>query len=481
MARAKPVDAPAAAQFSESGGTVAVNGKTYAVGLLWATTSDTSKVVAEARAVAQERGADLFCIRKPARSQYGLGSKATGHKSGMAPLAALLSEVIEGSFVGAFECDSGYYLVAVREEKVLATTDCVYATKEEADEAYHELASTLEWAQKIAPAEWSADTTAHSSLADLLTGVKAKSLMEPVSKTGSYIKIAAAVLLVLALVVGYEQYSEYQQAQQEQADAKRAADEAKRKQDAANLTKQIVLPPYQWEGEQYGLDMFERCSDAIIAAPISVAGWNAVSVTCSAPVPPVTAGQPGPAQKWTMSVAYKRDGGTINWFGPALNRPGFRPSVVPSGNGDAVVSWPLSAEPTGYFTKDSRTGTVADARRYLVSQFEEVYQPVDLKEASTQVFQLPVAGNKKQDVPLERHLAFSFKTSHDLKDYLRILAPIPAMVANSVKLDLTNWTWTIEGTTYEKLPLPAPLQGQQGRPAQPAARPAQPAVPPVHG
>ena len=468
MARAKPDGATAPAQFTESGGNVGVGGKTYAVGLLWYSVTDSAKVTAEARASAKEKGADLVCIRKPGKTQYGLGAKSTGHKSGMAPLAAFLSEVVEGNFVGVFECDVGYYLVAVREEKVLANTDRVFATQAEADEAFHELAVAMDWTQRIAPKEWNAEVTASSTLEELLQGAKPRSKFEPISNSGLYIKVVIAALVLVGLGFAYEQYASYEEAQQEAAAAAAAAEQARVAAEKRNLASQVKLPPYQWEGEQYGIDMFIACSDAIIAAPINVPGWTPVSVTCSAPVPAAVPGQPGAPQKWTVAVAFKRDGGTMNWFGPALNKPDFRPSVVQTGAGDAVVSWPLP-DTANHFDKDSRTGATAEARRYLVSQFEEIYQPIELKEASTQVFQMPAQNNKKQDVPLERHLAFSFKTSHDPKDYLKILAPIPAMVANSVKLDLATWAWTIEGTTYEKLPLPAQLQGQQSRPGQPAA------------
>ena len=122
-------------EYDGTGGVVNVSGKNYAVGLIWETIEE-GKIYNTARESAHAHGADLICIRKPAKRQYGLASTSSGHRQGMVPLAALISECIEGSFVGVFEIPNGYYIVAIREDVILAGNDRIITSQEEAIETF---------------------------------------------------------------------------------------------------------------------------------------------------------------------------------------------------------------------------------------------------------------------------------------------------------------------------------------------------------
>lgn len=440
-------EAPVA--YAGTGGTVAIHGRRFATGLVWESVVEGSKPDAQARSAAAENAADLFCLRKPGRIQFGLGSRAAGHRPGMAPLAAALTEVVEGSFVAVFETsDNSYYLTAVREDQILAGNDRLIGSRTEAMDAFHELFVAMTWGQAIAPKEWLLEGTTAATLEDLLAAARPKSTLQTVSRTGTWMKLGGVAAL---LMVGGISYMLYSNAEAERQAAEEAAMLASRRMQEEQLRQQnarLVIPPMPWEGKPFGVPVLAKCVDSVLAAPINVPGWEAVTVGCT---------------NDGMSIGMKRDGGTINWIGAALNQGTFRPSVTQPQPNAALVSWPLQLD-IGRYTKDSRTGSVLEARRYLTLNFEEIYQPIEFREEDGTSIQVPNDHGGKSDYALERHLVFSFKTRQDPKDYVAILAPVPGLVLSMARLDLATWTWTVEGTIYERRPLPA--TGGAGAPAR---------------
>jgi hypothetical protein len=452
MARAKGGDVKSSPDvFQGTGGVVRVNGKGYAAGLVWEGVSDVGRGAAQARAAADENGADLVCMRLPAKIQYGLGAKSAGHKSGMAPLASGLAEVIEGSFVGAFAIDDGYYLVAAREDQILAGCDVVVADAEEAQERFQELYVAQNWQQVIAPKEWGIDAATTTSLDDVLTGHKPKSTLTAKSKAGLYIKIAGALVVVAGCYFAYGAYEAHElQVQQEEQERQEAADRAAAAAaEAAELAK-FKMPKYGWEDKPYGVPLIEACRDAIMSRPITAPGWRPLGLTCT---------------QAAVSLALTRDGGTANWVHSGLDRGRERPDVVEVAGG-VLATWPLALD-AGSYDKDSKTGKLVEERAYLSRQFEEIFMQPSVRIEDGPIVQLPgkTATSPKVNAVLERHLVFSFQTNHDPREFLRLLAPIPALTVSSVKLDLANWTWTIEGTAYEKLDvdLPGAKGGKGGK------------------
>jgi hypothetical protein len=451
MARAKrqTPDSVAVTPFPERGGTATVKGKTYAVGMVWATPAEAGKIDASAKQAAKQQSADLICIRKPARMQFGLGSKATGHKAGMPPLASFLADLVEGNFVAGFELgDGSFYIVAVREGQILSGTDRVYGTREEAIDNYHDLFMAMDWTQAIAPSGWAIENTGGITLEDLIVG-RPKSKLQAVSSSGIILK-AIVVLVVLGL--GYYGYSAYEQHQAdllEQQQEAAAAEAAREAADAARKRGAFHMPSLTWEGRMVGIPLIAQCQDAILAAPISVPGWDPIAIACLENV-----NTPPARETWNVALTLHRAGGTINWIAPALNHPGFKPSITQNSADTILVTWPLDTDADSAFDKTAATTHLASARNYITRQFEEVYQPVDMKDSDGQQVTVKGPNGKPQVVVLERHLDFSFKTAHDPKDYLRILAPIPVLAAASVQLDIASWTWTVQGTVYERMPLP---------------------------
>lgn len=409
------------------GGTVAVNGRSYAVGLIWeGVVANEGSAVEQARRSGRAQGADLFCVRKD-RGQYGLGSRALGHKERMPPLAAALADAIDGSWVGIFETEGGYYFGAARDDQVLADCDRLIADRQEAVDAFSELflGYGSSWKQAFAPADWGMEDTSPFGLDEALAGTSPSARLTTVDRTGKILRLGLLLAAMTAALVGYRMY----EARLAEAEALRAAEEAARQ--AIGREAPPPPPPMPWEGKPQGVPTLVACADAVMAARVEAPGWKPVSLAC---------------EGGAVVLTLHRLGGTINWIGAALNREGFRPIVAPVGE-NAAVSWPLvEVEP---HPKEIATASLREVRRYLLSQFDESFHKIEMS-----------AGD---GAPHYVGLAFSFKTAHDPKEFARILEPVPALLISRVSLDLASWTWTIEGKVYEKLPLPAP---GDPRPAQ---------------
>ena len=440
-----------AGHYTGSGGVLNVRNGKYAVGLVWEAVTDQSKpILNQAREGAHRNGADLLCIRKPNRVQYGLGSTKVGHTSGMPPLASVVAQTIAGSFIAAFETEAGYYLVASRDDQILPGCDRLIADKNEAIDTFADLFYSATWDQQIAPKDFGIEGPLNTTLDVAVGGLSPKAKLQPASSRGLFIRIGIFVLLA-ALLFGA--YSYYQGAIQ-QAEADRVTQENIRKRAAEDAARAAKAPdaPYPWDEKQVGILALNGCVEAILAANVSAAGWTPQTVTCDGA---------------SVTAALKRSGGTVNWALATLGESTPKPRM--HWDRDSITaSWPIRAVAT--YPKGTQTKPVLDMTRYLNAQFDELFQVVNTK--ATTVIPPPPnqrpannAGPLPPVVPPYGMLAISFNTSQNPKEYSKILAAIPVLVLGSVKLDIASGVWTIEGNAYEQLPRTdqARPQGQPSR------------------
>lgn len=454
-----------------AGGVVSFGGKNYAVGLTWLETDPSGGNAAkQAKTEASAQGAEVFCVRKDPGNQYGLGRASDGHKKGMIPLAALMSEGLDGSMVGAFDVPGGFYLIAVRDGKILDGCDRVIPDETEAHEAFAALFYLGTWTQASAPEAWKIENSNDTPLDTAIGGVRTSVRLQDVSSRRAVIKIAGIAAVVAVVGLAYQQYESYvNQREQAALQAKIDADRAESARLATVANKPVSMP---WDGQYNGIASLLACYDGIMASDISVPGWAPISLTCNvaiSPVPGSSSEQRSPPPVPKVSLSLRRDGGTINWIGAMLDRPGFKP-FVSQANGLATVTWnvaPVASTYPAEEPKNAITSTVPAVSRYLVSQFEETFHAIDVKEeANPPISVTQPNGQVKQVPPSFKNLAFSFKTRHDPTEFAAILAPLPAFILTSEKLDLATWTWTIEGKVYEKLP----VQAASGTPSGAAPR-----------
>ena len=465
MARDIDKSAENGIEFTGAGGVIRVVNKTYAVGLVWESLETTKNISKTAKQAARNHGADLFCIRKPSKNQYGLGSTKSGHQQKMPPLAAFLTEVMDGSFVAAFDVGGGrYYLVAAREDMVLAGHDRIITNKEEAIEIFHELLVGSNWNQAICPKDWEIDGTKQDSLENIIVGIKSRTRLESIYSAGYFVKIAglaSVVILVVGVVALYEKH------EADLADEDRARSARERAELEARLLAErnkFVLPAMPWEGNPSGVPTINSCVKNILLTHVDIPGWNVTDIKCTLHSAEILLSSPERPVKipamLDMSMLLERSGGTINWVAEALNKNGFHPSIIEEKGGKLNVTWSVPAPPSDYGPENKEAkntpaapGNVDKADKYLVTQFDEIFSHVELKKAEGASVTIPQGKGTPQHIVVEKHLSYAFKTTYNPIDFSSILKHIPAILVSEVDFNPTTWTWLIEGSIYERYPV----------------------------
>ena len=152
--------------------TIEVDGKTYAVGLFWQPVQDDKDFIKEIKATVQGvvTNANLYCLKKGAATQYGLGSTSNGHKPGMPSGAAGIANALrdKSSALCVFRVKEGWWFITIRNNLILTEEDTVYTDETDAKEAFDSMLSIPDWGYKIAPSEWGIEETTEMSVSDLL-------------------------------------------------------------------------------------------------------------------------------------------------------------------------------------------------------------------------------------------------------------------------------------------------------------------------
>ena len=192
-------------------GVVSVGGQKYAVGLVWQPLQNLDDPIMEIREAAEsELGADIYCLRPATTPQYGIGRTEWGHKEGMPSLAASVASALSNrsSVCAVFKIEAGWWLVAIRNDLILAEEDVVFTNEAEAQRAYAAMMAVPDWDLKIVPKEWNITGTEQQDLVKLIQNVRRVRLKElnAVRRTKFLLVIAllilAAVVYVIYLLVG---------------------------------------------------------------------------------------------------------------------------------------------------------------------------------------------------------------------------------------------------------------------------------------
>ena len=193
-------------RLRSSTGVVSVAGQRYAVGLIWQPLQNLDDPILEVRETAEsEMGADLYCLRPAATPQYGIGRTELDHRDGMPSLAAAVASVFadEPSMCGVFKVEEGWWLIAVRNDLILAEEDIVFSNEEEARRAYASLMAVPDWGVRIVPAEWQSEGTEDRDLATILQKAR-KVRLQPINavrRTKFLLLIAVVIVLIVAWLI----------------------------------------------------------------------------------------------------------------------------------------------------------------------------------------------------------------------------------------------------------------------------------------
>lgn len=423
-------------------GTVTAAGREWAVGLLWQNVDNTSKAVAEAKAMAQNSvQGDFYLVRAEGTHQYAVGWRASGQKAGMPSLAATLGEGRD-NLIGVFPVKGGYYFVAIRDGGILATCDKFIADKRDAMDAFNNIYGNAGgWSDAFAPDEFRFLETREVAL-DTLLGKKTGPKLVDVRRAGATLRLMGILLVGVAIVGGGLYYWSYMKDLEYQAELARikAASVVKLPGKAAEPP-----PPPPWDGQAYASDFIQSCLEEIGRYPFAVAGWKPTTISCQ------------PAGAIVMVQASMDREGTIasaNWIGASLRSGDFQPSISRPSADKAIATW--QGKPQRRMLADLKTERIAKVQSYLASQFEETLTKLDITPASQNEFYISSK--------------FVFRTATDPREFDFILGKVPGMTMQKITYDfvVNNLVgqWVIEGMFHEAKPVPEGGRRPGNQPAQ---------------
>lgn len=410
---------PAAARAAGSPGVVRIKGRDYAVGLDWFQIEDIPSADREAKAMATRENskADFYCARITGTPQFGLGHRSHGHRTGQLSLAAAVADNRQGSWLGCFAVEGGFYLVGVRDDGIYPGTDKFFASEDDARAVYDQLYEA-DWSERFAPASFGFETAKDLPINSVLL-VKSNVKLRDVAGRSRAVYMLGGLVLVGGLVFAAFQYNSYLQQQAIQRTL------AEMSRNAGNPLKQKVeIPPMPWEGRPEGAVFLERCFQTIQGLrPFEFPGWKPTLYGCD-------------ATSRAAAIELVRDGpiSSINWISWVREKAGRKWGVSPNGAERAQVTQALESIPE--IKIDVQTAKISEIQRYLLSRFDEMLTKITLSPGENTEF---VSG-----------LKFSFKSQVGPMNYHGVLKNIPALVMSKVTYDPNTWLWSVEGVAYEQ-------------------------------
>ena len=164
---------------------VSIQHRKFATGLFWQPVTVGVNPYLYARQLA-EKGSKKYNLFVEYKSMIGLGDSHNGMRSGMPSAAVMVTGALSGfiSFLGVFQVDNYFYLVAARNDVIIR--DVLIETEVEARKIYAELSNIPDWGALFAPASWGMPRSQEKFLSDLLVnGVLEK--LRPISMTKSIV------------------------------------------------------------------------------------------------------------------------------------------------------------------------------------------------------------------------------------------------------------------------------------------------------
>ena len=424
------VDTAPEAAGSVDVGTVTAAGREWAVGLLWQNVDNTTKAVAEAKAMAQNSvEGDFYLVRAEGTHQYAVGWRASGQKAGMPSLAATLGEGRD-NLIGVFAVKGGYYFVAIRDGGILATCDKFIADKRDAMDAFNNIYGNAGgWNDAFAPDEFRFHETREVAL-DTLLGKKTGPKLVDVRRAGATLKLMGILLIGVAIVGGGLYYWSYLKDLEYQAELARLKTISVQKLPGKAAEPP---PPPPWDGQAFASDFIRSCVEEIGRYPFAIAGWKPTTVSCT-PSGAIVQVQASMDREGVIASA--------NWIGASLKTSDFQPSISRPSADKAVATW--SGKPQRRMLADLKTERIAKVQNYLASQFEETLTKLDITPASQNEFYISSK--------------FIFRTVLDPQEFEFILGKVPGMTMNKITFDYVANSmmgqWVVEGMFHETKPVP---------------------------
>lgn len=284
---------------------ITVHHKKFATGLFWQPlgVGNTAQNYAKQLLKNSDKKYTLYIGYK---SMVGLTDTHEGASIGMFSAAieivSSLSDLV--SFLGVFQADDNYYLIAVRNGIIIR--DILLTDAESARKLFTELAEIPDWGALFAPSSWGIAKSQEKKLSDLM-GHGANVKLRQISTTKSI--IPSVFFIILFMIFGYfvlKSSVSNKTIQKPSIDSEKVAEY---KQQIELKTKKLtdkILPvitnrdiDYAYNHLPNVMERADLCYRAIAFVMQPIAGWNQTYARCD---------------EEYVSANFSRDFGTLNDF-----------------------------------------------------------------------------------------------------------------------------------------------------------------------
>lgn len=261
--------------------------KRWAVSLMWRSVDDISSwTKSAARREAKNLGCDRYVLLN---ISAGFGSSKLGHKIGMPSLAAAVAYFVQGSFLGAWELPDGiWYVLAMRDDRVVPTTDRAFASEEAARSLFEKLSSDYMWPILYAPERWNVVNALPDSLELIVYNENVRSesifprLQDATLKSTIFYAGAASSVISGMLIVGWQMFGLSDVASSgvdllEEQRRRIFEEQQMKRQRAQNQS----WPDMPWHNKPHGIAVLRMCENIVQNVPIFGPGWVASNVSCN--------------------------------------------------------------------------------------------------------------------------------------------------------------------------------------------------------
>jgi len=415
--------------------TIKVAGKTYAVGLFWQPVQDEKNYLNEIKETVQNvvTGANLYCLKKGATTQYGLGYSSMGHKSGMPSGASAIASALrdKSSAVCAFKINEGWWFITIRNSLILSEEDAVYTNEQDAKDAFESMLAIPDWGYKIAPTDWGFEDTTEISAEELLGRGQAVELKKIQDNTKGY--------LIFLIIVAFAGWQYYQKQQEKQEMARRLAEKKRREEEAKKLNPPPPPPPppAPWESLTDAEDMAKKCTILIVNSTVAIPGWELGDTVCT---------------EKQLDTTWKRTYGSAGWVFEA-QKFGYLPEKMELNSNDS--SYNSIRGRLQIPVMKHRESKPLLMKAELQQKLNGIFQSLKIDGLKLEDKKITVKDPKNssysKDYP---YTAFKFvdNASRIPLDWVKMFSTIDGVEIDSISWDNKKHIWSYSGKIYETTP-----------------------------
>ncbi len=413
---------------------ITIRHKKYATGLFWQPVSVGNNAFNYAKQLIKniDKKYTLFIDYK---SMVGLGDRGTGIYAGL-PSAAVeivdsLSEFI--SFLGVFQVNNYFYLVAVRNGVIIR--DVLIENVEEARKLYVELSNIPDWGALFAPAVWGMPKAQERQISDLIRSVVLARL-RPINVFKS--AVPAALMVLVFIMFGFLWFSgpvrklmvptkKVQLNPELTAEYKRRIELKNQELDKKFEIEKIEVQPIEYPFDKLPnvMDRANLCYKAIAFVMQPIPGWNQTYTKCD---------------ENFVSATFTRNFGTLNDF--YLNGSDLMPGAeVQQVSENEIIVRVKLPELATYSSLDERD--VVTAVRDITTNFQRINIQADIN---------PVSDTVSNGVETATMNIVEVSASSKLipMEFMKIFAPFQGVYMTSVVWSANTRTWKYEVIVYTK-------------------------------